>query len=346
MPPKNPAKKDGQGKKAGPEIKIIETEENAAAIKNMFNRKAELIYGKDRTFNSIKKSDKPYIVWLYGPPGSGKSSPATKKIISDDLGLNTDNAVNISLDALIESLEPFQRKSANIYRSNKTAEEKVSLAYSLYAQTYQYKINGDKNKTLNYKRRELFKKAVDYELDIIYEFVASGYKDDFKEDIYSVLENAGKLDKYDIYIVYPFVEIDEIKERLAKRPEKQMSSNTPFYRTPTTSSTLIKNIISYFVEYIIPRSKDITGELPVISNYIKYKLEYGMTEEQIKEELAKSKDLTDTIKKVIVFKNKSINNSSSKPIGKRFSKTLNALKPSITGGKTCSNRTIKRKNYK
>lgn len=305
MPPKS------QAKKAGPEIKLIETEENAIALRNMFNRKAELIYGKDKTFNTIKQANKPFIVWLYGPPGSGKSSPATQKVIQEQLGLCTHNAVSISLDALVEGFEPFQRKSANVYRSDRTKEEKASLASSLYSQAWQSKLNDNKEKTLAQKRRDLFQKAVEYELDILYEFVTSGSKDDIKIEIFDILEKTGKLDTYNVFVVYPFVKAEVLAERLEKRPEKQMTSNTPFFRfiSPKTSGLFIRNHIDYFVNYIMPRSKDITGEIPVVSAYIKYKLESGMTKEQIKEELSKSKDLTGLINKVIVFENKSNNKS-------------------------------------
>lgn len=296
----------------GPEIKLIESNDNAAALKNMYERKAELIYAKGKTFNNIKEAKKPYIVWLYGPPGSGKSSPAAQKIIRDDLGLCTHNAVSISLDALVEGLEPFQKKSANVYKTNR--ENKGSLAASLYTQAWQAKVNGDADKTLSKKRRELFQKAVEYELDIIYEFVVSGPKDALKDEIFDVLEKTGKLDTYNVYVVYPFVKTATLEKRLTERPARQMASNTPFYRyvSPSTAITLSNTHLDYFVNYIIPRTekKNLIGETPVISAYINNKLKNGKTQEEIKSKLTEHKDLPGKLKKVIVFENKSSNNNS------------------------------------
>lgn len=254
----------------------IETVENEEAIKNMYYRKAELIYGKDKTFNNVKKANKPYIVWLYGPPGSGKSSPITQKIIQEELGLCTNNAVSISLDALVEGLEPFQRKSAAIYKSDKTNQEKGSLATGLYQRTFQYKIDSDKEKTLTARRRELFNKAVDYELDILYEFVPSGYKDDIQIEIFDVLEKASKLDTYNVFVVYPFVHPSILVDRLSERPKIQMASTTPFFRyiSPTSAEAQTKTGIYYFVEHIMPRVKraNITITPDIMKLYLEYKV--------------------------------------------------------------------------
>jgi hypothetical protein len=319
-------------KAKGPEIKLIESDANAAALKNMYERKAELIYGKDRTFNAIKDAKKPFIVWLYGPPGSGKSSPVAQKIIHEDLGLHTNNAVSISLDALVEGLEPFQRKSANVYRTNR--EDKSSLAASLYTQAWQAKVNGDADKTLSKKRRELFQKAVEYELDIIYEFVVSGPKDALKEEIFDVLEKTGKLDTYNVYVVYPFVKEKTLEKRLAERPARQMASNTPFYRyvSPSTASTLTKAHLDYFVNYIIPRTekKNLIGETPVISAYVSNKLKDGKTQEEIKSKLTEHKDLPGKLKKVVVFENKSTDSSSSSSSTRRRRKYFSSEKKSKT----------------
>lgn len=300
-------------KTKGPEIKLIESNDNAAALKNMYEHTAERIYAKGKTFNNIKDAKKPFIVWLYGPPGSGKSSPAAQKIIREELGLCTDNAVNISLDALVESLKPFQRKSADVYKTNR--ENKGSLAASLYTQAWQTKINGDADKTLSKKRRELFQKAVEYELDIIYEFVVSGPKDSLKEEIFDVLEKTGKSDTYNVYVVYPFIKPDILMKRLEERPARQMASNTPFFRyiSPSSATSLSNTHLDYFVNYIIPRTekKNLIGETPVISAYVSNKLKDGITQEEIKSKLLEHKELTGKLKKVVVFENKSNNNSKN-----------------------------------
>ena len=173
--PDEKLKSEDINKPEEPKIELIETAENKAAIQKMYEHNAELIYGKMRTFNNIKaaknanKDDrKPFIVLLYGPPGSGKSSPTTQKVIHEELGLDTTNAVSISLDALVEGLEPFQRKSAELYRNKEkqyTNEQKQKLSQSLYGQSYKANKSGetiiDGKKIAEKDKKTLLKKRDD-----------------------------------------------------------------------------------------------------------------------------------------------------------------------------------------
>jgi len=120
-----------------------------------------------------------------------------------------------------------------------------------------------------------------------------------------------------------------------------MALNTPFFRyvSPKTADILTRNHVKYFVEYIMPRSKDIIAELPVVSAFIKSKLNSGMTKEQVKEEMSKHKDLTGSINKVIVFENKSTNKDSH-----NYSRKLKSWL--TNGGKAAPKTNYKRKTRK
>ena len=287
------AKKQAAKKQAGPLVKLVENEFNAEQMKKAY-KEAEL--GIDKTYSIVKAAKaaaKPFIVWLYGPPGSGKSSPASQKMITEKLGLNIDDAAHISLDALIEGLEPFQRKSAAAFvpntASNENKEKARKIAQSLYTQAMQAKIIEEK--TLNDRRKELFKKAVEYELDIIYEFVVSDpSKDYFKNEIYDILAAAGKLDTYNIYVVYPFVPPEILKTRLEERPARQMASPTPFFRyvSPKTVDFFVNSHYDYFLDYILPR---VANEDIIIPKDNKFILK------------ANDRELVGKINKVVIFDN-------------------------------------------
>jgi hypothetical protein len=336
----------------------------------MYEHNAELIYGKMRTFNNIKaaknanKDDrKPFIVWLYGPPGSGKSSPTVQKVIHEELGLDTTNAVSISVDALVEGLEPFQRKSAELYRNKEekyTNEQKQKLSQSLYAQAYKANKSGETiidgkkiaekdKKTLLKKRDDLFEKAVQYELDILYEFIPYSDKDYIKDKIFNVLEKNGKLDKYDVYVVYPFVNSKVLEERLEARPAMQMASSTPFFRyvVPRSGKTMLKESVYTFFDYIRPRvdPKNLSAIKDIFKLYFNYKVKDAaekvkelekvnelnnaklnvIKKEQLasmREKLMKPEKLFGEIKKVVVFDN-TISNSS---YGGKYSRKAKLLR--------------------
>jgi hypothetical protein len=337
----------GAGKKVsakkGPEVRLVE-EKNKAALKKAYNEAEETF----KIVKAAKSSDKPYIVWLYGPPGSGKSSPATLHALTDRLGLNIDDAARISLDALIEGLEPFQRKSAAAYvppnATNAEKEKARKIAQSLYTQAMQAKVE---EKTLNDRRKELFKKAVEYDLDILYEFVVSDpSKDYFKNEIYDVLEAAGKLDTYDIYVVYPFVPPEILKTRLEERPARQMASPTPFFRyvSPEAVKFFVNSHYDYFLDYILPRTekKNLIGEIPLIGAYISGKLKQGITEEEIRSKLTEQKDLPGRINKVVIFENKSSNSNSKK----NYTQKIREMFEKTNGGKRSSKRKTLKKSSK
>ena len=305
------AKKPAAKKPAGPLVKLVETELNEKQMKEAFLR-AEPESAQGRTYSNIsivkaaKAAAKPFIVWLYGPPGSGKSSPASQKMITEKLGLNIDDAAHISLDALIEGLEPFQRKSAAAFvpntASNENKEKARKIAQSLYTQAMQAKIIEEK--TLNDRRKELFKKAVEYELDIIYEFVVSDpSKDYFKNEIYDILAAAGKLDTYNIYVVYPFVPPEILKTRLEERPARQMASSTPFFRyvSPKTVDFFVNSHYDYFLDYILPR---VANEDIIVPKDNKFILK------------ANDRELVGKINKVVIF-----DNFVGKEGGRRLRKT-------------------------
>jgi hypothetical protein len=273
---------------------------------------AEAIFTGGRGWAGLTREreaeDRPFLVLLYGPPGSGKSSALTREVVTEGLGLQTENAASISLDSLVESLVPFRRATAEIWGKEdfgKTKEGKNKTKEGVAAGVYLNFIQRTGNNSLNMEakkgplpklidvRNSGLEEAIVREIDILFEMVISDTKKDkVGEEIFERLERLGKLDRYDIYVVYPWVESGVLQERLRKRPLKQMKEEVPFFRgvSPKLADMFINSHREYMKKFIFPRAKP--------ENIIGYRL-LGVAPTHNTD----NTELLGRIQKVIIFNN-------------------------------------------
>jgi len=91
-------------------------------LKNAQNVEAiAKIFAKDQPNYKLKPN--PYCVILVGAPGVGKTTKANE-ILSKKLGMKYDDFYNISLDSLVERVEPYRKVTKRLY--NKLTAKKVS----------------------------------------------------------------------------------------------------------------------------------------------------------------------------------------------------------------------------
>jgi hypothetical protein len=238
---------------------------------------AEAIFTGGRGWGGLSASrPRPFLVLLYGPPGSGKSSALTQEVIEKGLGLGIDGAAKISLDSLVESLVPFRRATAGLWRQVEEGEDPVNKMSGKAGAVYLNYMKRTGNNSVDpvakkgplpdliAVRNAGLEEAMKKELDILFEMViSSAEKDKVGEEIFSRLKALGKLDKYDVYVVYPWVRQDVLEERMRTRPHKQMKEEEPFFRgvSPKLAGRFIQWHREYLQNFIFPRclAEDIIG---------------------------------------------------------------------------------------
>jgi GTPase SAR1 family protein len=95
-------------------FKTLENAQNVEAIAKIF--------AKDKPNYELRPN--PHLVIVVGSPGVGKTTKSAE-IIKKQLGLNYDDFYNISLDSLVERVEPYRRVTKNLYNTLK--RKKINL---------------------------------------------------------------------------------------------------------------------------------------------------------------------------------------------------------------------------
>ena len=233
----------------------------------------EAIFTKGRRFTGLSTPEEPIFVLLIGTPGSGKSTALAR--LPELVGLNPDDAVQISLDSLVESLEPFRAKTAEIATAmlterglalqNNLGENVVSNIASKTSGPYLSFMKAKKNnrpgkvgkpleQSLNEMRFALLEKALSEGKNIIYErTISDASKDTLREEVFARIRASGK--PYKVYVVY--TKIDDpavLRERLRRRPLGMMQRNPPFFRgvPATLAEKFIGNHEEYFRRFLLP----------------------------------------------------------------------------------------------
>ena len=233
----------------------------------------EMIFTKGKGFAGLPTPEQPTFVLLIGTPGSGKSTALAR--LPALVGLDPKDAVQISLDSLIESLEPFRAKTTSIARAmleergltlrNNLPENVVSNIAGKTSGPYLSYMKNKKNNrpgkagqtlpiSLNDMRFILLEKALAEGKNIIYERTISDVKKDIlKEEVFSRIRASGR--PYKIFVVYTKIDdADVLRERLRRRPLGMMSRNPPFFRGVPSSlaEKFITNHEEYFRKYLLP----------------------------------------------------------------------------------------------
>jgi predicted ABC-type ATPase len=244
-----------------------------AFLGDLTPEQGEAIFTKGKRYAALPSPEQPTFVLLIGTPGSGKSTALAR--LPELVGLNPDDAVQISLDSLIESLEPFRAKTAAIATTmleerglplrNNLPENVVSNIAGKTSGPYLSLMKAKKNNrpntlgkplamSLNEMRFALLEKALAEGKNIIYErTISDSKKDTLREEVFERIRASGR--PYKIYVVY--TKIDDptvLRERLRKRPLAMMERNPPFFRgvPAVLADKFIANHEEYFRRFLLP----------------------------------------------------------------------------------------------
>lgn len=233
----------------------------------------EMIFTNGQGYDKLPTPEQPIFVLLIGTPGSGKSTALAR--LPDLVGLNPKEAVQISLDSLVESLEPFRAKTTAIAQAmleergfnlgTNLPENVVSNIAGKTSGPYLSYMKSKKNNrpgkvgqalpmSLNEMRYALLQKALTEGKNIIYErTISDAKKDTLKEEVFAQILASDR--PYKIYVVYTKID-DEVllRDRLRRRPLDMMARNPPFFRGVPSSlaGKFIANHEEYFRKYLLP----------------------------------------------------------------------------------------------
>jgi hypothetical protein len=205
--------------------------------------------------------EKPFFVLLYGPPGCGKSY--TFAHLSEIIpSVDSSKAVSISLDALAESVGKFRNRSLEAYKA-----EDYETCETLYTSTIRGTYNNslynkspgkpkkgeptpEKFPALTELRLQALDESIRRGLNIIYERTAASTKSDIFEDEIFVKTRG----RYNVYVIYPQVEKEELEARLAKRIHN-MAKTKGFarYVPPELASDFLETHMAYMIQYLVPK---------------------------------------------------------------------------------------------
>jgi hypothetical protein len=240
---------------------------------SLTKEEGELIFSGRKGYNALPSPPRPIFVLLIGTPGSGKSTALAR--MGELVGLDPNTAVQISLDSLIESLEPFRAKTSEVatemlsesgleLRNNLPEEVVGEIAGKTsgpYLSFMRSKKNNRPGKTgkplemsLNEMRYYLLEKALAEGKNIIYErTISDASKDSLKEEVFARIAASEK--PYKIFVVYTKIDDEEVlRDRLRRRPIGMMRRNPPFFRgVPSVMARkFIANHEEYFRRYLLP----------------------------------------------------------------------------------------------
>ena len=186
------------------------------------NNFKELFNQTDTTSNLI-----PKMVILYGPPGSGKSS--ILKYLKENLKI--DLPVKILIDDIVIKTSGYEEITDDII--NKHAELSAKITSSTDKEELDKILNRLLTDVYNKFRRlkgcgddisnKLLEESLKARKNIIYEGTGRNSSIDW---LLNVCDRAKK-EKYDVIIIFPFVKLDILKERVKKRYGKISSSKEP-----------------------------------------------------------------------------------------------------------------------
>jgi len=205
----------------------------------------------DKAINELKpkNSKNPYCIILGGAPGVGKTTKA--KEILRDLHMDYDNFYNVSLDRIVERIQPYRNISKNLYNTLKSKKQLNNKNYGLLSELYlptitsrnsNFSLESTRNsklkkinnipksskrkrtkpsqKSLINIRKDAFEYGVMKGLNIIYDTTFNN-TNKISKDIMQVMEKSEV--KYNIIVILVTADVNTIKNRIRKRHNEMIS---------------------------------------------------------------------------------------------------------------------------
>ena len=194
----------------------------------------------------------PYFVFLFGAPGSGKSY--ARSHLSEILGKDLLPAVEISNDALIESLAPFRANTAVVGTNARTRGEIINTQ-SIWMKHAKTKNAGGRN-------------PMDYTNSILDASISAGANIIFEGGLNETkfADIVGKLGQYrgNVFFVRLMTPVAKIMEHLSSRGNTYMTRVPPFYRSlkPSVGAFLYGKNNEFFDKVVAPAAA--AGVLTVV----------------------------------------------------------------------------------
>jgi adenylate kinase family enzyme len=195
--------------------------------------------------------DRPLLIVLYGPPGSGKSS--ANKMIERLFNIPIQEFIHIEKDSLVTAIRSYRKKTMEMYNE---LPNKNSIPQNFYEEMNDYKkfvtqVKNTEGHDIEEKRILLLQKSLDLNYNIIFDTTCDSAKkrDLLLEDIFpSIPEN------YDIIVLYPVVPIEVLKKRVKNRTKQQLQENPPYYRATNPVKLVETERVAkeFFISSIVP----------------------------------------------------------------------------------------------
>ena len=221
------------------------------------------------TYADLPTPPEPTFIFLLGSPGSGKSSAVAK--LKELTGLASTDAIDISLDTIIESIGPYRAKTAKIGSNNSLinsekigASSKVYLNYMLSKKNINDPAMPKLPDSMFNLREKVTQQAIMDGKNIIFERTAG--KPDKDTIIGPILEELAATKKpWKIFVIHTFAEPRTIASRLSNRPKSMMLKNPPFYRgvPPSKAEEFVETHKKFVDTFVLPRAA--AGELTYIA---------------------------------------------------------------------------------
>jgi energy-coupling factor transporter ATP-binding protein EcfA2 len=195
---------------------------------------------------------RPYFVFLFGAPGSGKSF--ARSHLSKILGRELPPAVEISNDALVESLLPF-RENTEAKGAEARARGEIINTQGIW--TRHAKSKNFWGRSLIDYTQSILDASISARANIIFEGGLTEAK------FHEILKKLGDY-QGNIFFVRLMTPVGKIMEHLSTRGNAYMTRSPPFYRSlsPKVGAVLFKQNNEFFMKVIAPAAA--AGALAVV----------------------------------------------------------------------------------
>jgi hypothetical protein len=184
----------------------------------------------------------PYFVFLFGAPGSGKSF--ARSHLSEILGRKLLPAVEISNDALVESLQAFRENTA---AKGEEARGRGEIINTQGIWTRHAKSKNAGGRSLIDYSESILDASISARANIIYEGGLNEAK------FHGILQKLGDY-RGNIFFIRLMTPAAKIMEHLATRGNAYMKRSPPFYRSlqPKVGAFLFKQNNEFFEKVVAP----------------------------------------------------------------------------------------------